>query len=121
MTPELLLSCSTCPAIGSWIVPRPEMLEMVHEIAQRAGWRLEPCRCPECGRQAETAAPGPLARGKVLNWRALVAFVRDLRERGLRWQEVAHLVSGQVGFRVRERRVMNGYHKAVAARRSAAA
>jgi hypothetical protein len=117
MTPELRLECR-CGTVGTWIIPRPEMLDMVREIAAHAGWREEPCRCPECGR---AAAPELYARGRRLSWRApLMAYVHELRERGLMWHEVGNRISGQVGFPVHGKRASDGFFKALAAQRRAA-
>lgn len=120
MTPELLLACSTCPAVGTWLVPRPGMLEMVREIAAHAGWQEEPCRCPECRKPVESEAPPPLARGDRLHWSPrLMTLVGDLRRQRMPWREVAQRLSVEVGFPVATGRVMNGF-SATMLRRAAA-
>jgi hypothetical protein len=94
------LRCSRCNATASWIVPRPEMREMVLELVARAGWRRVDgvVLCPAHFRpQVE-----PGAATQPIHWTEDdFVLMADLRDQRKTWPEIAAVFSKRFGRPVR--------------------
>lgn len=118
MTDSITARCGRCRARETWILPRPNMIPLIADLARRKGWRLTtdedlcPKHNPDVAPLTPRHMPRPQPHKRIAWTRDLIGRVAEARDRRLEWDKIACMVGDESGAVHSPGSVAMGYRRA---------